>query len=412
MKLFTPPKSSRISAVLTAVVMVAVALAVTPASQAQANGACSTTGAISTYAGGAGTSGNPFQLATAEQLALLSATSGDWSKHFKQTSNISLAAGCEWTPIASSGSFSGTYDGGGFTVSGMKTTNHDGARTGLIALLHPGGTVKNVGAVDVDFVGKYHVGGLVGESYGTIQNSFATGQIVGKVQTGGLVGTYRGGNISNSYARTSLSYNSVNPNSNNSVEPYRAGGLVGATVDTPGTISYSWSSGRVTTPAAGVTYNIGGVFGGVSSGNNAPTFDKVRWDIETSTQLTNAAGAGHVGTSTAEMLALATYTGDGFEIVSGWESFNFSTPTNFWGICSGVNDGYPFLLWEYSTNPCVSPPAASSSAAAPAPSTTPTTLAATGTTTTNYLALVPLFFAVGGLFVWLARGRRSEAELQ
>jgi LPXTG-motif cell wall-anchored protein len=60
----------------------------------------------------------------------------------------------------------------------------------------------------------------------------------------------------------------------------------------------------------------------------------------------------------------------------------------------------------------VSPSAASSSAAAPAPSTTPTTLAATGTTTTNYLALVPLFFAVGGLFVWLARGRRSEAELQ
>ena len=411
MKLFTPPKSSRISAVLTGVVMVAVALAVTPASQAQANGACSTTGAISTYAGGAGTSGNPFQLATAEQLALLSATSGDWSKHFKQTSNISLAAGCEWTPIASSGSFSGTYDGGGFTVSGMKTTNHDGTYSGLIALLAPDGTVKNVGAVGVDFLGKYHLGGLVGQSYGTIQNSFATGQIVGKVQTGGLVGTYRGGNISNSYARTSLSYNSVNPNSNNSVEPYRAGGLVGTTIGTPGTISYSWSSGLVTTPAAGVTYNIGGVFGGVSSGST-PNFNKVRWDIETSTQLTNAAGFGHAGYSTAQMTSLATFTTDDYEIVSGWEAFNFLSPTNFWGICSGVNDGYPFLLWEYSTNPCVSPPAASSSAPAPTPSTTPTTLATTGTTTTNYLALVPLFLAVGGLLVWLARGRRSEAELQ
>jgi len=411
LKLFTPPKSSRISAVLTAVVMVAVALAVTPASQAQANGACSTTGAISTYAGGAGTSGNPFQIATAEQLALLSATSGDWSKHFKQTSNISLAAGCEWTPIASSGSFSGTYDGGGFTVSGMKTTNHDGTYSGLIALLAPDGTVKNVGAVGVDFLGKYHLGGLVGQSYGTIQNSFATGQIVGKVQTGGLVGTYRGGNISNSYARTSLSYNSVNPNANNSVEPYRAGGLVGATVGAPGTISYSWSSGLVTTPAAGVTYNIGGVFGGVSSGST-PNFNKVRWDIETSTQLTNAAGFGHAGYSTAQMTSLATFTTDDYEIVSGWEAFNFLSPTNFWGICSGVNDGYPFLLWEYSTNPCVSPAAASSSAAAPAPSTTPTTLAATGTTTTNYLALVPLFLAVGGLLVWLARGRRSKAELQ
>lgn len=370
--------------------------------------ACSTTGATTAYAGGAGTSGDPYLLATAEQLALLSATAGDRSKHFKQTANISLEAECTWTPIGSSSSFNGTYDGGGFTVSGMKTTNHDGARTGLIALLDTGGTLKNVGAVDVDFVGKYHVGGLVGESYGTIQNSFATGQIVGKVQTGGLVGTYRGGNISNSYAKTSVSYNSVNPNANNSVEPYRAGGLVGVTVGSPGTISYSWSSGLVTTPAAGVTYYIGGVFGGVSSGI-APTFNKVRWDTETSTQLTNAAGSGHVGTSTAEMLALSTYTGDSFEIDSGWEAFNFSTPANFWGICSGVNDGYPFLLWEYSTNPCVAPtvPAAPASAAPAA-----TALATTGTTTTNYLALVPLFLAVGALLVWLGRSRRSEGEFQ
>lgn len=373
--------------------------------------ACSTTGATTAYAGGAGTSGDPYLLATAEQLALLSATSADRSKHFKQTANISLADGCTWTPIGSSSSFNGTYDGGGFTVSGMKTTNHDGARTGLIALLDTGGTLKNVGAVDVDFVGKYHVGGLVGESYGTIQNSYATGQIVGKVQTGGLVGTYRGGSISNSYARTSVSYNSVNPNPNNSVEPYRAGGLVGATVGSPGTISFSWSSGLVTTPAAGVTYFIGGVFGGVSSGST-PTFNKVRWDTETSTQSTNAAGSGHVGNSTAQMQTLATYTTDSYGIRSGWEAFNFSTPTNFWGICSGVNDGYPFLLWEYVSNPCVSPAPPSSSAAAPSPSPSATTLATTGATSSNYLALVPLLLALGGLFVWLGRGRRSEGEPQ
>jgi len=367
--------------------------------------ACSTTGATTAYAGGAGTSGNPYLLATAEQLALLSATSADSSKHFKQTANISLADGCTWTPIGSSASFTGTYDGGGFTVSGMKTTNHDGARTGLIALLDTGGTVKNVGAVDVDFVGKYHVGGLVGESYGTIQNSYVTGQIVGKVQTGGLVGTYRGGNISNSYAKTSVSYNSVNPNPNNSVEPYRAGGLVGATVGSPGTISYSWSSGIVTTPAVGVTYHIGGVFGGVSSGST-PTFDKVRWDTETSTQSTNAAGSGHAGYSTAQMTSLATFTTDDYEIVSGWEAFNFSTPTNFWGICSGVNDGYPFLLWEYSTNPCVSPPATSSSGASPTTSTTTTTLATTGAEV-EWLALGSLIAVVAGAG-FFALGRRKR----
>jgi hypothetical protein len=32
----------------------------------------------------------------------------------------------------------------------------------------------------------------------------------------------------------------------------------------------------------------------------------------------------------------------------------FDEATAVWGICSGVNGGYPFLLWEYSTDPCVS----------------------------------------------------------
>jgi hypothetical protein len=184
---------------------------------------------------------------------------------------------------------------------------------------------------------------------------------------------------------------------------------VGATVGSPGTISYSWSSGLVTTPAVGVTYYIGGVFGGVSSGST-PTFNKVRWDTETSTQSTNAAGSGHVGNSTAQMQTLATYTTDSYGIRSGWEAFNFSTPANFWGMCSGVNDGYPFLLWEYAADPCVSPTSSSSSAAAPSPSPSATALATTGTTTTNYLGLVPLLLAVGGLLVWLGRGRRSEGE--
>lgn len=357
MKLFTGPKPTRMSAMMTTALLVAAGLAVTPTSEVQASSACSTTGATNAYASGAGTSGDPYLLATAEQLALLSATSADWAKHFKQTANISLAGGCIWSPIGNnSSSFSGTYDGGGFTVSGLKTTNPSGDRVGLIGVLNSSGTVKNVGAVGVDFVGKYHVGGLVGESYGTIQNSFATGQVVATVQAGGLVGSFRGPTISNSYARTSVSYNSINPNPNNGVEPYRAGGLVGASYSS-GTISYSWSNGLVATPGAGVTYEIGGVFGSVAFGS-APTFTKVRWDTDVSTQSTNPAGAGHVGTTTALMLDLATYTVDTFNIRSGWETFSASAPEKIWGICAGVNNGYPFLLWEYTSNPCISAPGA------------------------------------------------------
>ena len=380
----TPTTRSKISAAVMSVLMVAVALSAVPATEAEASSPCSTTGATTAYGGGAGTSGDPFLLATAEQLALLSATSADWSKHFKQTANIVMASGCIWSPIASSASFSGTYDGDGFTVSGLKTTNHDALKVGLIGVLDNAGIVKNVGAVGVDFVGKYHVGGLVGESYGTIQNSFATGQIVGKVQTGGLVGSFRGPSISNSYSKTSVSYNSVNPNSNNSVEPYIAGGLVGASIGAPGTISYSWSSGLVATPGAGVNYLIGGVFGGVGASSSAPTFNRVRWDTETSTQSTNAAGAGHVGTTTAQMLNLSTFTGDTYSIVGGWEPFApTSTPAKIWGICSAVNDGYPFLLWEYTTDPCVAPQSNSGSGSSGGFSAPPqTTVTSSGTNLT------------------------------
>lgn len=57
---------------LTATVLVAA-----PASPAHASSACSTTGATTAYAGGAGTSGDPFLIETPEQLAFLSTRTSD-----------------------------------------------------------------------------------------------------------------------------------------------------------------------------------------------------------------------------------------------------------------------------------------------------------------------------------------------
>jgi outer membrane protein OmpA-like peptidoglycan-associated protein len=71
------------------------------------------------------------------------------------------------------------------------------------------------------------------------------------------------------------------------------------------------------------------------------------------------------------MKSLATYTTTvpspskelptAWAIVQGWEAYNFVTPSKRWGICSGVNDGYPFLLWEYATDPCPATPPPSNS---------------------------------------------------
>ena len=52
--------------------------------------------------------------------------------------------------------------------------------------------------------GKGQVGGLVGENKGNISNSYARGSVTGNSQTGGLVGLHLGGTISDSYARNEV----------------------------------------------------------------------------------------------------------------------------------------------------------------------------------------------------------------
>ena len=368
--------------------------------------ACSTTGATTAYAGGAGTSGDPFLIATAEQLALLSATAADWSKHFKLDSNISLAAGCEWTPIAPdyADSFSGVFDGGGHTITGLSVNRPSGMAGMFGRVFGSSALIKNLGLENVAIRGGGYVGSIAGWlPNGRVENSYATGSVTGTENTGGLVGS-SAGVLGNSYSKSVVTI--VDWPARPDIAKRNIGGLAGTV--SAGNLSNSYSIGLITDSATATSATVGGV-----SGARVGIVTNAFWDKESSGLATSASGTGK---SSSEMKTLATFvdtatTGltSAWAIVEGWEAFNFSTPTNFWGICSGVNDGYPFLLWEYSTNPCVAPtvPAAPASAAPAA-----TALATTGTGTTNHLALVPLFLAVGGLLVWLGRGRRSEGQLQ
>lgn len=76
------------------------------------------------YHGGDGTMGNPYQIATAEQLALLAqqtnnGTGGD--AHYILTNDIVLNAGDSllWTPIGNVGVFTGVFDGCNHIISGL-----------------------------------------------------------------------------------------------------------------------------------------------------------------------------------------------------------------------------------------------------------------------------------------------------
>ncbi|HEY7905354.1 MAG TPA: hypothetical protein VIC53_00360 [Wenzhouxiangella sp.] len=73
------------------------------------------------------------------------------------------------------------------------------------------------------------------------------------------------------------------------------------------------------------------------------------WD-GTLSPLTNTKG-GEAKTS-SEMQSFTTFDASwnqgGTNIVSGWQAPN--NPS--WGMCPSVNDGLPFLLWQYDQNPC------------------------------------------------------------
>ena len=91
-----------------------------------------------------------YQIATADDLrhlaAAVNATANISSgKTFRQTADIDLAGGGNFTPIGSRGgsySFAGTYDGGGYTISGL-TVSKEYGDVGLFGTVR-GATVRNV----------------------------------------------------------------------------------------------------------------------------------------------------------------------------------------------------------------------------------------------------------------------------
>ena len=111
-------------------------------------------------------------------------------------------------------SFTGTFDGNGNTVSGLRIpTGPMGGfpPAGLFARLGEGGVIRNVGviapSIDNWGVGGY-AGGLVGDNRGAISGSYVSDGAIasrgGKNATGGLVGDNRGA-ISNSHASGKVS---------------------------------------------------------------------------------------------------------------------------------------------------------------------------------------------------------------
>ena len=111
--------------------------------------------------------------------------------------NIDLT-GKDWTPIGTSNSYSGTFDGGGHTITGLTVTTND-EYAGLFGWLGKAGTVKNVVMEGIQITcnhGLGYAGGVAGFSWGgTIENCSVSGSVSGTVYVGGVVGTQWNGSI-------------------------------------------------------------------------------------------------------------------------------------------------------------------------------------------------------------------------
>ena len=112
--------------------------------------------------------------------------------------NIDLT-GKEWTPIGTSfsNSYTGTFDGGGHTITGLTVTTND-EYAGLFGCLGEAGTVKNVVMEGVQITNNHSssfAGGVAGFSWGTIENCSVSGSVSGTVYVGGVVGAQIDGSI-------------------------------------------------------------------------------------------------------------------------------------------------------------------------------------------------------------------------
>ena len=121
--------------------------------------------------------------------------------------NITLTAdidltGKGWTPIGTDydNAYTGTFDGGGHTITGLTVTTNDeyAGLFGYLGNFGKFGTVKNVVMDGIQITCNHrlgYAGGVAGYSRGTIENCSVSGSVSGTVSVGGVVGAQRDGSI-------------------------------------------------------------------------------------------------------------------------------------------------------------------------------------------------------------------------
>lgn len=168
--------------------------------------------------------------------------------------------GKDWTPIGTDydNSYKGTFDGGGHTITGLIFTTND-EYAGLFGWLNRAGTVKNVVMEGVQITSNQiyggSIGGVVGSSWGTIENCSVSGSISGTVYVGGVVGVQIGGSITGCSSSATVK------------GMVDVGGVAGQT-NSSATLTACYATGNVTLEIAPKKNIAGGGLVGMNAGSS------------------------------------------------------------------------------------------------------------------------------------------------
>ena len=179
-------------------------------------------------------------------LAWNEAAQKDESINCTLTADIDLT-GKEWTPIGDNDNrYTGTFDGGNYTIKGL-TVNQEGTNyVGLIGFIGSDGTVKNVKLENVNITGSYYVGGVVGYNSGSVTACTSSGSVSGSIYVGGVVGdnygTVTACTASGSVEGRSNVGGVVGYNSSGSVTACTSSGSVEGSIDVGGVVGDNYGS--------------------------------------------------------------------------------------------------------------------------------------------------------------------------
>jgi hypothetical protein len=118
------------------------------------------------YSGGSRTPSSPYIINSPADLLTLAADTNDYTKHFRQTSNINLLGTTRSTALIAPDTdnttdgyqgtqFMGTYDGNGFQIQNLEINTNGGNQDylGLFGFIGNNAVVKNINLVNCNITG-------------------------------------------------------------------------------------------------------------------------------------------------------------------------------------------------------------------------------------------------------------------